>query len=210
MTQDGYDSLQSFSEAQNVTLNYNEDGQLLDRGSPEEAQNILTLLTEDWGYPVNEAHLDPNDPLVNTATEYMYQMAVVGYHVLNGTQTVVLEEDVEYDGEVYEAGTYEFAVDGRYWTDFDRAHPLEGPVREMAWSGTVHGLVGELGVGTVTHSALQLGLAMAALFAGLGLMFVLIGGGMIWVARGDRRGVVPDTVPESFLTETIEEPAAAR
>ncbi len=47
MTQDGYDSLQSFSEAQNVTLNYNEDGQLLDRGSPEEAQNILTLLTED-------------------------------------------------------------------------------------------------------------------------------------------------------------------
>lgn len=69
MTQDGYDSLQSFSEAQNVTLNYNEDGQLLDRGSPEEAQNILTLLTEDWGYPVNEAHLDPHDPLVNTATE---------------------------------------------------------------------------------------------------------------------------------------------
>ncbi len=47
-------------------------------------------------------------------------MAVVGYHVLNGTQTVVLEEDVEYDGVPYEAGTYEFDVDGRYWTDFDR------------------------------------------------------------------------------------------
>ncbi|MEE8374879.1 MAG: hypothetical protein V3S26_00985, partial [Acidimicrobiia bacterium] len=30
--QNGYGSLQSFSEAQNVSLSYNEDGQLIDRG----------------------------------------------------------------------------------------------------------------------------------------------------------------------------------
>ena len=35
--QDGYDSLQAFSEQQNVTLSYNEDGQLVDRGETEEA-----------------------------------------------------------------------------------------------------------------------------------------------------------------------------
>ena len=183
MTQDGYNSLQSFSEAQNVTLAYNEDGELLDRGSPEEAQAILALLTDEWGYPVVESDLDPDDPLVNTATEYMYQMAVVGYHVMNDTQTVVLDETVEYEGEVFEAGTYEFDIDGRYWTDFDRMHPIEGPAREMAWTGTVHGLFGELGVGTVTHSMLQMALGLAALLAGLGLTFILAGGGLIWVGR---------------------------
>lgn len=186
-TQDGYHSLQTFSEAQNVTLTYNDEGQLVDRGSPEAAQEIMTLLTEDWGYPVVESDLDPNDPLVNTATEYMYQMATVGYHILNGTHTVVLDEAVEYEGEVFEAGTYEFNVDGRYWTDFDRTHPIEGPAREMAWSGTAHGLFGELGVGTVTHSALQLALGMAALAAGLGFTLLLAGGGLIWVSRGTTR-----------------------
>ncbi len=80
--QDGYGSLQAFSEAQNVTLSYNEDGQLTDRGTTEGAQAILTLLTEEWGYPANMGDLDPADPLVNTATEYMYQMATIGYHTL--------------------------------------------------------------------------------------------------------------------------------
>ncbi len=185
MTQDGYDSLQSFSEAQNVTLAYNEDGELLDRGSPEEAQAILTMLTDDWGYPVVEGDLDPDDPLVNSATEYMFQMAVVGYHVMNDTQTVVLDETVEYNGEVFEAGEYEFDIDGRYWTDFDRMHPIEGPAREMAWTGTVHGLFGELGVGTVTHSTLQMALGLSALLAGLGLTFILAGAGLIWVGRAE-------------------------
>ena len=159
--QDGYDSLQAFSEAQNVTLSYNEDGQLIDRGTTEGADAIMVVLKEDWQYPVVESDLDPNDPLVNTGTEYMFQMATVGYHVLHGTQTVVLDEPVEYDGVNYDAGTYEVDVDGKYWTDFDRQHPLEGPVRAQAWSGTVHGLFGELGVGTVTDSALQLGLTLA-------------------------------------------------
>ena len=181
--QDGYGSLQSFSEAQNVTLSYNDDGQLVDRGTTEGAEAIMTMLTEDWGYKVVGGDLDPNDPLVNTATEYMYQMAVIGYHIMHGTQTVVLAEDVEYNGEVFAAGTYEFEVDGRYWTDFNRSHPLEGPARSQAWSGTAHGLFAELGVGTVTHSVLQIGLAIAAAFGAIGGMAILTGLGLVWVGR---------------------------
>mgnify|MGYP001824254239 CR=1 FL=1 len=178
--QDGYTSLEKFSEAQNVTLSYNDAGELTDRGTTEGAEAILGLLQDDWGYSVDFDELDPNDPIVNTDTEYMYQMATIGYHVLHGTQTVVLAEDVEYNGETFTAGTYEFEVDGRYWTDFDRRHPLEGPARGQAWSGTAHGLFGELGVGTVTHSALQLGMALAGLFAGVGATTLVAGAGIIW------------------------------
>jgi hypothetical protein len=182
--QDGYDSLKALSAAQNVELTYNEEGQLTDRGETEGAEAIMALLEEDWKYPVVESDLDPDDPVVNTATEYMYQMATISYHVLHGTQTVVLEEDVEYDGKLYEAGTYEFDVDGRYWTGFDREHPIEGIAREQAWSGTAHGLVAELGVGTVTHSALQMGLAIAGILAGVGATALLTGAGLVWAGRG--------------------------
>jgi hypothetical protein len=196
-TQDGYGSLQAFSEAQNVTLTYNEEGQLVDRGTTENAEAIMALLTEDWAYPVVEAHFDPNDPVVNTASEFMFQMATIAYHTLTSTQTVVLEEAVEYNGETFEPGVYEFAVDGRYWTAFDREHPIEGAARAQAWDGTVHGLVGELGVGTVTHAALQMGLAMAGLFAGIGATLILAGVGFVWVSRGEFE----------FGFERLEEPA---
>jgi hypothetical protein len=210
--QDGYDSLQAFSEAQNVTLTYNEDGQLIDRGTTDGADAIMTLLVDDWNYPVVASDLDPNDPLVNTGTEYMYQMATVLYHTLNGTQQVTLAEDVEYNGEFFAAGTYEVPVDGRYWTDFDRMHPLEGPARAQAWTGTVHGLVGELGVGTVTFSTLQMGLALAGVLAGLGVTFLLTGAGVVWASKakdtetpevvvGSERFDIPDEVPDAFLEE---------
>jgi hypothetical protein len=200
--QDGYDSLQSFSEAQNVTLSYNDDGQLVDRGETEGAQAILTLLEDDWQYPANHSDLDPNNPLVNTATEYMYQMATIVHHTIDGTVEVTLDEAVEYNGETFEAGTYDVEVDGRYWTDFDRMHPLDGQARAAAWSGTVHGLVGELGVGTVTHSTLQMGLGLSVLLAGLGATFMLLGGGLAFAARGkdgETEVKVPDTVPQELV-----------
>ena len=200
--QNGYDSLQAFSEKENVQLTYNDQGQLVDRGSTEEAAAIMSLLKNDWQYPVVQSDLDPNDPLVNTATEYMYQMATIGHHTLTSTQTVTLDEAVDYNGTTYAAGTYQFPVDGRYWTGFDRANPIEGPAREQAWTGTVHGLFGELGVGTVTASTLQIGLALAGLFAGVGLVFMLAGGGLIWAGRG-KQIVVPDTVPEAFHPEPV-------
>lgn len=194
--QDGFDSLQAFSEAQNVTLSYNEDGQLVDRGTTEGAEAIMGLLVEDWAYPVVKSDLDPNDPLVNTATEYMYQMATITYHTLHGTQTVVLTEDVEYNGEVFEAGTYDFEVDGRYWTDFDRLHPIEGAARAQAWSGTAHGLIGELGVGTVTYSTLEMGLALSGLFAGIGVFALIAGLGLVWAASKDEMFNIQKLVTE--------------
>ena len=188
-TQEGAASLKAFSAAQNVELAYNEDGQLVDRGEVEGAQAIMALLTDDWGYPVVASELDPNDPIVNTGTEYMFQMATVAYHTLNGVQTIVLEEDVEYNGEIFKAGTYEFPVDGRYWADFNREHPLEGPARAQAWTGVAHALIAELGVGASTAAALQLGLALAALFAGVGATFVLTGAGLVWATRPEKAPV---------------------
>ena len=209
--QAGNDSLQAFSGAQNVSLSYNEDGELVDRGTTEGADAILSLLVDEWGYGVNEGDLDPNDPVVNTATEYMFQMATIGYHVLHGTQTVVLTEATEYNGEAFPAGEYELFVRtvgergelGGYWTDFDRMHPIEGPARAQAWSGTVHGLFGELGVGTVTASTLQLASGLSLLIFGLGLTFVLLGAGMIWIGavKDDDATVVSDsTKPDTATT----------
>jgi hypothetical protein len=121
----------------------------------------------------------------------MYQMATVSYHTLHGTQTVVLPEDVEYNGKLYKAGTYDFDVNGRYWTGFDRENPIEGIARDQAWSGTAHGLIAELGVGTVTASALQMGTALSGLLAGLGLTFILIGGGLVWSTAAKKELLVP-------------------
>jgi hypothetical protein len=181
--QEGTSALNSFSAAQNVTLSYNEDGQLIDRGETAGADAIMAMLTDEWGYPVVGAELNPDDPIVNTASEYMFQMATIAYHTLHGSTTVVLPEDVEYNGEVFTAGTYEFQNDGRYWVDFDRMHPIEGAARGQIWTGTAHALIGELGVGTVTAQALTLGLGLAGLFAGLGGTLVIAGGGLVWATR---------------------------
>lgn len=179
----GYNALGKYSEAQNVSLNYNEDGKLLDRGTTEQAEAILALLTEDWGYTIDSREMDPNDPLVNSASEYMYQLATITYHTLHGTQKVTLAEDVEYEGETFEAGTYDFPVDGRYWTGFNRAHPIEGKARDLAWTGTAHGLIAQLGVGAATHSALKLGFALVGVLVGLGVSNLLAGLGLIWAAK---------------------------
>jgi hypothetical protein len=184
-TQQGVESLGALSAAQNVKLSYNEDGQLVDRGETAGAQAIMSLLRDDWKYPVDMNELNPNDPVVNTASEFMYQMATISYHTLHGTQTVVLPEDVTAaDGTVYKAGTYEFEVDGRYWSAFNRSNPIEAKAREQAWTGTAHGLIANLGVGTATATALQLGLGISALFAGIGIFALISGFGLIWVARG--------------------------
>jgi hypothetical protein len=182
-TQEGANALHAFSAAQNVELTYNDQGQLVDRGETAGAAAIMSRLTKDWGFTVNTADFDPNDPVVNTASEYMFQMATVAHHTLTGTQTVVLTEPVDYKGKTYAAGSYDVAVNGRYWSQFDRQDPLDGPAREQAWPGTGHGLIAELGVGSVTASALQMGLGIAAISAALGLVLLLIGIGVIWAAR---------------------------
>jgi uncharacterized iron-regulated membrane protein len=168
-----------------VTLSYNDEGQLVDGGETAGAAAIMALLTEEWGYPVATGELDPNDPVVDTSSEYMYQMATVAYHTLHGEQTVVLDENfTAADGTEYVAGTeYVVPVDGRYWADFDRTNPIEAAVRAQAWTGVAHALIGELGVGTVTASTLQMGLGVAGLFAGLGFVLIFAGLGLVWAVR---------------------------
>jgi hypothetical protein len=221
--QGGYGSLQSFSEAQNVTLSYNDEGQLVDRGTVEGADAIMVLLKDDWNFPVVESDMDPNDPLVNTASEYMYQMATIAHHTLEGTQTITLTEDdiaaaieseqldadgtyngvvVAYQGEVLEPGSYDVPVDGRYWTGFARTDLLDGPARDGAWSGTAHALVAELGVGAATHSTLQLALGVAALLAGLGVVSTVMGVAFIWHTRINMK-----QDEDTDTTATADEPA---
>ena len=221
-TQGGYDSLQAFSQAQNVKLTYNDQGQLTDRGETAGAVLIMKLLKDDWKFPVVNSDLDPKDPLVNTATEFMYQMATISHHTLSGTQHVVLTESdltgddgkvaTEYDcnGTMVavptpfpaDGVTCDFKVDGRYWTGFDRSIPVQAQARDMAWSGTAHALVAELGVGAATHSALQLALGIAALLAGLGVVCTVMGIAFIWDTKKKGKVNVPDTIPESMLADT--------
>ncbi len=182
-TQEGAGSLKAFSAAQNVKLAYDGQGQL-NIGNPKDTAAILALLKNDWGYSVDASELNPNDPVVNTASEYMVQMATIAYHTLSGTQTVVLPQTVTTNsGKVYEAGTYQVPVAGRYWSGFDRTNPIDAKVREQAWTGTAHALIAELGVGAVTASALQIGLGTAAITAAMGLVFLLMGIGLVWAAR---------------------------
>lgn len=228
--QGGYGSLQSFSEAQDVQLTYNEDGELVDRGTVEGAQAIMTLLEDDWNFPVVSGDLDPNDPLVNTATEYMFQMATIAHHTLEGTQVIVLTSDdiadaiaseqldadgtyngvvSAYQGQVLEPGAYEVPVDGRYWTGFERTDLLDGPARDGAWSGTAHALVAELGVGAATHSTLQLALGVAALLAGLGVVSLVMGIAFIWQVRTTEKEKGATTGTDTGTGETDDEPVVA-
>ncbi len=185
-TNQGAQALQAFSAAQNVTLSYNDQGQLVDRGETAGADKIMSLLVNDWGFAVDKSELNPNDPLVNTASEYMFQMATISYHTLHGATTVTFPEDVVVDGQVVQAaGTYDFQNDGRYWTGFDRTNPIEGAAREKLWTGTAHALIAELGVGSVTASALTMGLGLAALFAAFGGTLLLTGLGLVWATRAE-------------------------
>jgi hypothetical protein len=189
-TQQGASALRAFSTAQNVTLTYNDQGQLVDRGETAGADKIMALLVNDWGYSVDKAELDPKDPIVNTASEYMYQMATIAYHTLHATTTVTFPADVVVDGKVVQpAGTYDFVNDGRYWTGFDRTDPIQGAARDQIWTGTAHALIAELGVGSVTASALTMGLGIAALFALVGATVVLTGLGLIWATRAAKENV---------------------
>ncbi len=225
--QGGYGAMQSFSEVQDVELSYNDAGQLVDRGEVEGGEAIRSLLEDDWDFPIVESDLDPNDPLVNSATEYMYQMATISYHTLHGTQSVVLSAadltgddgmatEFDCNGEMVsvpdpfpaQGVTCDFEVNGRYWTGFDRAVPVEAAARDMAWSGTAHALVAELGVGAATHSSLQMGLGIAALLAGLGVVCTVMGAAFLWETRRRNEAEIPNTIPEALLKDSVGPTAA--
>ena len=200
-TNQGAQALHAFSDAQNVKLTYNEAGQLTSGGGTEDADKIMSLLTNDWGYTVDKSELNPNDPVVNTASEYMFQMATISYHTLHGATTVTFPEDVIKDGAVIQkAGTYDFVNDGKYWTGFDRSNPIEGAAREKIWTGTALALIGQLGVGSVTASTLQIGLGVASIMAALGGVLILFGLGLVWAASAATEKVKAPVLSPSTTT----------
>ncbi len=210
---DGLDSAQAMYAAQGVSLNYNEDGQLTDRGTPEGAQAILAMLERDWDYPVNHANLDPNDPLVNTRDELMYQYAVITYHVLHGKVAVVLGEDqvpITYRGVTYsEPGTYDIEV-GAYYAEFDRTHPIEGQLR-AAWSPQALALLGALAGGHANQAAGEVAWFMSLAIGGLGVLFAVAGGGLVWVSYGiQHRAHTPPATSQSAPQPAAGYPPAVR
>jgi hypothetical protein len=207
----GLDSLESVYEAQGRYMPYDEDGNFTDRGSVESGDAILSLIEDDWNFNLNRGNLDPNDTLVNTPDELMVQYGIIYYHTLHGTQTVVLDEAVEYDGVVYEAGTYEVDVDGRYFSELDRRHPLEGPVRTQAWSPLAFGLTSTLLNGVSADYLAGMAHFMSwSIFMGLGFMFAVAGvfvfAGGIQVAR--RQETEKEAI-ERVVTATPTEPLVA-
>jgi hypothetical protein len=100
---------------------------------------------------------------------------------------------------IFEAGTYTVPINGRYWTAFNRTHPLDGQAREKAWTGTVHGLFAELGVGATTASSLEMASVLALMAAAFGVVFVIVGAGLIWAAW-PAKVRVPGRVAEAQVT----------
>jgi hypothetical protein len=194
-TQEGYRSLDAFSSAQNVKLSYNDQGQLVDRGDPAGGQAIMNLLTQDWGFPVVAAEMNPNDPVVNTPSEYMYQMATISEHTLSST--VTLPADIkDADGNIVAHAGDTIPVNGRYYSEFNFANPVDQAVRGLAWSPLALSLIGQLGVGAVTATSLQMGFAMVGMLLAVGFGFELAGFGLVWVARPEKVKVpATKTVP---------------
>lgn len=49
--------------------------------------------------------------------------------------------------------------------------------------------IGQLGVGASTASSLQMGLGLAALFAGVGFVLIIAGLGLVWATRPETANV---------------------
>lgn len=186
MAEDGLASAQKMYESQGVKLSYNDQGQLVDRGTPEGANKILALLEDDWGFPVNRDNLDPADPIVNTRDELMYQYATITYHVLHGDYTVKLTEEqvktpIVYRGVTYDkAGEYKIAP-LKYYAQLDRTHPIEGQLRN-AWTPQALALTGSLSAGHANQGVGELAEATTLGIGGIGLLFSVAGAGLVWVS----------------------------
>lgn len=184
---DGLASAQAMYEAQGVTLSYNDEGQLVDRGTTEGADKIRALLVDDWKFPLNTANLDPNDPVVNTRDELMFYYATITYHVLNGEVAVKLTAEqvpITYRGVTYtEAGTYNIAPLA-YYAELDRTHAIEGQLR-AAWTPQALALTGSLSAGHANQAAGELAQATTLAIGGIGLLFAMAGGGLLWASYGE-------------------------
>ena len=68
------------------------------------------------------------------------------------------------------------------------------------WTGTALALIGQLGVGSVTASTLQIGLGVASIMAALGGVLVLFGLGLVWAASAATEKVKAPVLRPSTTT----------
>lgn len=197
MANDGLASAHAMYEAQGVTLTYDDQGQLTDRGTTEGAAKIMALLENDWKFPVNHKNFDPNDPVVNTRDELMFQYATITYHVLNTPVAVTLTDaqvPISYRGVTYDKpGTYQIAP-LKYYGQLDRTNAIEGQLRN-AWTPQALALTAALAGGHANQAAGELAQATSLAITGVGGLFALAGAGLVWASFGKdaARQVKPQT-----------------
>jgi hypothetical protein len=183
---DGLESAQAMYESQGVSLTYNEEGQLTDRGTTEGAQRIMDLLVKEYKYPINPADFDPNDPLVNTRSELMYEYATITYHVLHTTVAVRLTDadvPISYRGVDYtEPGTYNISLE-HYYAHLDRSNPIERQLRE-AWSPLAFSLTSSLAGAHANQAAGELARMTTIAIGAIGLLLAATGGAVVWASYG--------------------------
>ncbi|MFA5944435.1 MAG: hypothetical protein WC876_08220 [Candidatus Thermoplasmatota archaeon] len=187
---DGLDSAQAMYEAQGVSLSYDANGTLIDRGTPEGAQRIMDLLEDDFQYPVNHANFDSEDPLINTRDELMFEYATITYHVLHSTVAVKLtatDVPITYRGVEYtEPGTYNITLE-HYYAHLDRTNPVERQLRE-AWSPLAFGLTASLAGAHANQATGELARATTMGIGAIGLVFTAAGAGLIWTSFAPKPG----------------------
>lgn len=196
---DGLDSAMAMYESQGVSLSYNDDGQLIDRGTPEGAQAIMDLLVKEYKYPVKMSDFDPDDPIVNTRSELMFEYATITYHVLHTTVAVKLTEadvPITYRGVDYtEPGTYNITLE-HYYAHLDRTNPIEGQLR-AAWSPLAFSLTSSLAGAHANQAAGELAKMTTIGIGAIGLLFAASGGGLVWATYGHGRKAAPGPAPDA-------------
>jgi len=112
-------------------------------------------------------------------------MATITTHTLDST--VTLPADItDASGNIVAHAGDKVPVNGRYYADFNFANPVDSAVRGLAWSPLALSLIGQLGVGAVTATSLQMGIAMVGMLLAVGFGFELAGFGLVWVARPEK------------------------
>lgn len=183
---DGLDSALAMYESQGVSLTYNEGGELTDRGTTGGAKAIMDLLVKEYKYPVKMSDFDPNDPLVNTRSELMFEYATITYHVLHSTVPVTLtaaDVPITYRGVNYtEPGTYNITLE-HYYAHLDRTNPIERQLR-AAWSPLAFSLTSSLAGAHANQAAGELARMTTIGIGSIGLVFAAAGAGLVWASHG--------------------------
>ena len=186
-TNQGAQALQAFSVAQNVKLNYNDSGPARrprrdrwsreDHVAPRERLGLRgrqgrarTRMTRSSTRPASTCTRWPRSPTTPSTAR-------------RPSRSPRMSSSTEWSRP---GGRHVRLPERRQVLDRLRPdRPDPGCGSRKIWTGTAHALIAELGVGSVTASALTMGLGMAALLAGFGGTLLLTGLGLVWATRAE-------------------------